>query len=123
MAVQQHYVGALQEAMDRHYRVSGWSGCCDGVRADGHANLPGARPTAVGGKAQHRDVSGVGVTPTEQKGYLETQQRVLQSRSLARRVIDQLDLWNAPGFTTAAPEPGSRVFEFFKRERAGHRRQ
>ncbi len=58
---------------------------------------------------------GVGVTPTEQKGYLETQQRVLQSRSLARRVIDQLDLWNAPGFTTAAPEPGSRVFEFFKR--------
>ena len=38
------------------------------------------------------------------KGYLETQHRILRSRSLARRVIDELDLWKTPGFVSTGRE-------------------
>jgi capsular exopolysaccharide synthesis family protein len=34
--------------------------------------------------------------------YYETQYRILQSRGLARRVIDSLELWSAPQFTAPA---------------------
>jgi capsular exopolysaccharide synthesis family protein len=41
----------------------------------------------------------------EQRGYLETQYRLLRSRSLVRRVIDELNMWNV---VDAAPAPSPR---------------
>jgi capsular exopolysaccharide synthesis family protein len=40
----------------------------------------------------------------QDRGYLETQHRLLRSRSLVRRVIDELDLWNAPALASARSE-------------------
>jgi capsular exopolysaccharide synthesis family protein len=42
--------------------------------------------------------------PNDERGYLETQQRLLRSRSLARRVIEQLNLWDA-GLAGQSPQP------------------
>jgi capsular exopolysaccharide family len=52
--------------------------------------------------------------PDDHRGYLETQYRLLQSRSLARRVVDELDLWNAEGFKPGNPASGGK-FGFIKR--------
>ena len=42
-----------------------------------------------------------GTSPGDQRGYFETQQRILRSRSLAHRVVDRLNLWNTPAVANA----------------------
>lgn len=47
---------------------------------------------------------GVGDSANQQRGYLETQYRLLRSRSLIRRVIKDLDLWHADGSASTGPQ-------------------
>jgi capsular exopolysaccharide synthesis family protein len=51
-----------------------------------------------------------------ENGLLETQQRLLQSRALARRVIDELDLW-ANNVTPAPPEGSDGPLDRLRRWR------
>ena len=50
---------------------------------------------------------------TDQQGYLETQYRLLSSRSLLRRVIDDLKLWNNAGLKRADRKESSGLFAFW----------
>ena len=73
---------------------------------EAHAQLLAAdRPSTV-------VVQGVAEQQNDQRGYLETQYRLLQSRSLARRVIDELNLWNAADLTPTKEENSTGVSEF-----------
>jgi len=58
---------------------------------------------------------GVAGASTDQKGYLETQHRILTSRSLARRVVEELALWNAPGFASGPRQPSTGLAVFVNR--------
>ena len=52
---------------------------------------------------------------TAQRGYLETQYRLLQSRSLARRVVDELDLWSVPDTPSPWENTSRSAREFLSR--------
>jgi capsular exopolysaccharide synthesis family protein len=66
---------------------------------EAHAQLLlGEKPTIVA-------FQGVNDQPDDQRGYFETQHRLLRSRSLARRVIETLNLWNATGISPSEPGP------------------
>jgi polysaccharide biosynthesis transport protein len=54
--------------------------------------------------------AGAGESAGDPKGYLETQHRILRSRSLARRVIDELDLWKNPAFASTQRETSTGAF-------------
>jgi succinoglycan biosynthesis transport protein ExoP len=60
-------------------------------------------------------LQGVGNQQNDQKGYLETQYRLLRSRSLARRVIDKLDLWHAAGFASNGRERSAGALQLLSR--------
>jgi capsular exopolysaccharide synthesis family protein len=49
----------------------------------------------LGEKSNIVTFQGIDEQQDGERSYLETQQRLLRSRSLARRVIDELNLWNA----------------------------
>ncbi len=61
---------------------------------------------------------GSGNATSDQKGYLETQHRILRSRSLARRVIDELALWNEPALVSTGQQTSNRAFGFLSEWRA-----
>jgi capsular exopolysaccharide synthesis family protein len=61
---------------------------------------------------------GLGDQRGDEPAHFETQNRILHSRSLARRVIEELDLWNHPGFKSTSQEPAAKPFGFWQRWRA-----
>jgi capsular exopolysaccharide synthesis family protein len=50
---------------------------------------------------------------SDERSYLETQHRLLRSRSLARRVIEELNLWNTDGLQSPGPRSTSRLLDFW----------
>ena len=79
---------------------------------EAHAELLlGEKPSIV-------TFEGSGTPAGDPKGYLETQQRILRSRSLARRVIDELALWNEPGFVSTGREASNGMFALLNGWRA-----
>ena len=72
----------------------------------------------LGEKTSIVTFEGSGTPSGDPKGYLETQQRILRSRSLARRVIDELALWNEPRVVSTGRAASTRVVELLNEWRA-----